>query len=260
MKITLVQIDSINDKDTNAAKAEKYITEAAAKGTDIVCLAEDFLYKGDNATPEDLDTSGYVAAFKDQAKTLSVNIVLGSMLLASPNGGKPTNTTLVIDRSGLIVHTYDKQYMYDVERPDLTYHESDEVQPGGDMGIFTLEGTSMGVGICVDLRYPEYFRNLMQAGAEVVFLPANMRKITGGTAWDVLTKARAIENQFYFAACGQIGQSGAKERVGHSRIVSFDGRVISEIGTEEGLVTADIDLEALRAFRKEFPVHKQVKL
>jgi len=117
----------------------------------------------------------------------------------------------------------------------------------------------MGVGICVDLRYPEYFRELMKKGAEIIFLPSSFRKATGQLAWDVLTKARAIENQFYFCACGQTGGIGVKARVGNSRIVSFDGKIISEIGEEEGIVSADLDLEALRAFRKEFPVLKQAR-
>jgi predicted amidohydrolase len=258
MKIALIQIDSTDNKDANAEKAKEYIAKAAAQGADIVSLAEDFLYKGDNVVPEDLGSSHYIAGFKELAKEVSINIVLGSMFLASSEG-KPTNTSLIIDRSGKIIHKYHKQYMYDVERPDFTYHESDEVQPGNALGVFTLEDITMGVGICVDLRYPEYFRDLTRAGAEIVFLPANMRKVTGGRAWDVLTVARALENQLFFAACGQIGQTGVKERVGNSRIVSFDGQVLSEIGAEEGLVVADLDLTALRAFRKEFPVLKQVK-
>jgi predicted amidohydrolase len=258
MKIALIQIDSTDNKDSNAQKAEDYIAKAAAQGANIVCLAEDFLCKSDVVIPEDLDSSRYIAKFKKLAKELGINVVLGSMILASSEG-KPTNTSLIIDSSGQIVHKYSKQHMYDVERSDFTYHESDEVEPGNKLGIFTLEGVTMGVGICVDLRYPEYFRELMQAGAEIVFLPTNMRKVTGGRAWEVLTKARSIENQFYLAACGQIGQTGVKERVGNSRIVSFDGQILSEIGEEEGLVIADLDLEALRAFRKEFPVLKQVK-
>ncbi len=258
MKIALAQIDSTNNKDANFEKAKDYITKAAAQGTHIVSLAEDFLYKGDDVVPEDLESSRYIAGFKELAQKSEINIVLGSMFLVSSEG-KPTNTSLVIDRSGQIIHKYNKQHMYDVERTDFTYHESDEVQPGDTLGVFILEGITMGVGICVDLRYPEYFRALTQAGAEVVFLPANMRKITGERAWDVLTKARAIENQLFFAACGQIGQTGAKERVGNSCIVSFDGQVLSEIGSEEGLIVADLDLAALRAFRKEFPVLKQIK-
>ena len=258
MKIALIQIDSTEDKAANVKKIKSYIEKAASQNADIVCLAEDFLCKSDVVAPEDPNSSRYIAEFKELAKEHKINIVLGSMILAQPNS-KPSNTSLIIDRTGQIIHSYDKQYMYDVERPDFTYHESDEVEPGNTPGIFVLDGITMGVGICVDLRYPEYFRQLMQAGAEIVFLPANMRKTTGSRAWEVLTKARAIENQFYIAACGQIGQTGIKERVGNSCIVSFDGQVLSSAGEDEGLIIADVDFDALRAFRKEFPVLKQIK-
>lgn len=149
--------------------------------------------------------------------------------------------------------------MYDVNRRDANYRESEHVQPGDKPGIFELEGIKIGVGICVDLRYPEYFRELVKLGAEVIFLPSNFRKTTGELARDVLTKARAIENQVYFCACGQTGGEGALDRCGNSRVISFDGNIISDIGEEEGIVTAELDFENLRAFRKEFPVLSQMK-
>jgi nitrilase len=149
--------------------------------------------------------------------------------------------------------------MYDVARDDLTYRESDETQAWEKIWLFELDDIKMGVGICVDLRYPEYFRRLIQWGAEIIFLPSNFRKLTGQIARDILTKARAIEDQVYFCACGQTGGTGAKERCGNSRIISFDGKIISEIGEEEGMVSADIDLDLLRKFRKEFPVLRQIR-
>jgi nitrilase len=100
---------------------------------------------------------------------------------------------------------------------------------------------------------------LVKRGAEIIFLPSNFRLRTGQIAWDVLTKARAIENQVYFCACDQTGGIGVLERCGNSRIISYDGKIISEIGFEEGIVTADLDLNSLRQFRKEFPVLMQVK-
>ena len=89
-------------------------------------------------------------------------------------------------------------YMYDVEKDDLVYRESDSTLAGKKFGFFELENIRIGIGICVDLRYSEYFRNLTKQGAEIIFLPSAFRKITGNIAWDILTKARAIENQIYF--------------------------------------------------------------
>ena len=261
MKISLLQIDSGDDKDANFRKTQKYIIEAAEQKADIICLSEIFLYQGDNEEKRvEKLSSHYVVAFQELAKTQKINLILGSILLIDESAHKPTNTCLIINRKGEIVYRYDKKYMYDVERDDLTYRESDVIQPGSKIGFFELDNIKMGVGICVDLRYPEYFRELAKKGAEIVFLPSNFRKVTGQLAWDVLTKARAIENQIYFCACGQTGGTGAKERCGNSRILSFDGNIISEIGEDEGIVTADIDLESLREFRKEFPVLKQIEI
>jgi len=260
MKISLIQIGSGDDKEVNLQKANKHIAEAIAQKADVICLPEVFLYSGDDEIAKvEKSSSRYLTAFQELAKTKQINIILGSILFLDELANKPKNTCFVIDRHGEIVYRYDKQYMYDVERKDFTYRESDTVEPGSEMGFFELDSTKMGVGICVDLRYPEYFRELMKKGAEIIFLPSSFRKATGQLAWDVLTKARAIENQFYFCACGQTGGIGVKARVGNSRIVSFDGKIISEIGEEEGIVSADLDLEALRAFRKEFPVLKQVR-
>jgi nitrilase len=149
--------------------------------------------------------------------------------------------------------------MYDVLRPDLTYRESDTVRPGKEFGFFELENIKMGVGICVDLRYPEYFRQLIKAGAEVIFLPSTFRQATGALAWDVLTQARALENQVYFCACDQTGGEGNKKRCGHTRIIGFDGQILAQLDRGEGIVSANLDLEAERQFREQFPVLKQIK-
>lgn len=261
MKISLLQIDSGDDKDANFRKAQKYIIEAAEQKSDIICLPEIFLYQGDDREKKvEKLSSHYIVAFQELAKTQKVNLILGSILLIDEPAHKPTNTSLIMNRKGEIIYRYDKKYMYDVERDDLTYKESDVIQPGSKIGFFELDNIKMGVGICVDLRYPEYFRELTKKGVEIVFLPSNFRKVTGQLTWDALTKARAIENQIYFCACGQTGGIGAEERCGNSRILSFDGNIISEIGESEGIVTADLDLESLREFRKEFPVLKQIKI
>ena len=257
MRVSLIQIDSGIDKEANLRKAQKYILEAMGQKPDIVCFPESFLYRGDDKQVEKL-SSKYIEDFQEFAKEHNVNIILGSITLVN-SSGKNTNSSLVLNRQGEIIHRYDKIYMYDVERNDLTFRESDSIQPGSKLGIFKLDGIKIGVGICVDLRYPEYFRELTKLGAEIIFLPSNFRKFTGQIAWDVLTKARAVENQIYFCACGQTGETGAKERCGNSRIISFDGKIISEIGLEEGIVSTDLDLEAMHMFRKEFPVLKQMK-
>ncbi len=258
MKVSLIQIESNTDKESNFAKAKMYISEAMVGRADIICLSENFLYRGEDKLKEsETLPSRYIDAFQRLAEVNKVNLVLWSIALETWSG-KITNSSLIIDRRWKIIHRYDKIYMYDVERDDLTYRESDETQAGKEIWLFELDGNKMGVWICVDLRYPEYFRKLIQWGAKIIFLPSNFRKLTGQLARDVLTRARAIENQAYFCACWQTGGTGAKERCWNSRIISFDGRIISEINEEEGLVSATIDLDALYKFRREFPVLRQM--
>ncbi|MCX6722815.1 MAG: carbon-nitrogen hydrolase family protein [Candidatus Staskawiczbacteria bacterium] len=256
MKVSLVQVASSGDKQNNFNKAREYILEAVDQKADIICLPENFLFS--DAKKAEKLSSKYIVDFQNLAKENKINLILGSIIINDGNE-KHSNTSLVIDRKGDIIFRYDKNYLYDVEREDVTYRESDEITPGDKIGLCKLEDVWIGIGICVDLRYPEYFRELMKNGAEIIFLPSSFRKITGQLAWDVLTKARAIENQVYFCACGQTGGSGNKERCGHSRIISFDGNIISEIEEKEGVISADLNLDKLHDFRKEFPVLKQIK-
>jgi nitrilase len=104
------------------------------------------------------------------------------------------------------------------------------------------------------LRFPEYFRKLTEQGAEVMFLPSSFRKTTGQIAWDILPSARAIENQVYFCACNQTGDEGLKARCGNSKIISYNGEIIASMAEEEGHISADLDIDALRKYRKELPV------
>jgi deaminated glutathione amidase len=250
---------SDDNKQANFTKAQTYILKATKNNPDIICLPENFLYRGTNEVHEaDTLSSEYISTFQELARTNKVNIVLGSIALKAEEE-KVTNSCLIINRWWEIIHRYDKIYMYDVERDDFSFSESTITQPGDKLGFFEIEGVKMGVGICVDIRYPEYFRELIKLGAEIIFLPSSFSKLTWGIAWDVLTKARAIENQVYFCACGQTGDTGVKERCGNSRIISFDGKIIAEMGQEEGIVSADIDLEIVHKFRKEFPVLRQMK-
>lgn len=261
MKIALIQINSGDDKKINFEKAKKYVLDSIKKDVDIVCLSERFLYWGDSKLEEaekDIN-SKYIKEFQQIAKDGKVNIILGSVSIEAELKNKSTNSCLIIDRKGDIIHRYDKLYMFNVMKDDVVVKESDSTISGNSIGLFEIDEIKMGVGICYDLRYPEYFQELVKNGAEIIFLPANFRKVTGKIAWDILTKARAIENQVYFCACGQTGETGVKERCGNSRIISYDGEIISDLKNEEGIVIADVNLNELRKFREEFPVLKQIK-
>lgn len=258
MQISLIQLNSGEDKLANFKKAKNFVAEAVKDSPDIIVFPENFLSNKHSETDSQNPYTTFLEEFQQLAKTHNTNIVLGSLLVPTDKD-KVTNTSFVINRQGEIVHRYDKMYMYDVKREDICYIESDTTLPGEKHGIFELDGVKMGIGICVDIRFPEYFRELTKKGTKIVFLPSNFRKRTGEIAWDVLTRARALENQVFFCACGQTGAEGEKERCGNSRIISYNGEVIAEMGKEEGILSTEIDLAKLHQFRKEFPVLKQIK-
>lgn len=257
MKVALVQMNSQDNKKENISKAFKFMDDAVAQGASILCLSEKFMYWGSDRTGEDINSQS-ISDFKDYAKRNTVNIILGSIALKVENSNNITNTCLVIDKNGEIIHRYDKIYMYTVDKPNLKIDEASDTVAGSKLGLVELDGVKIGIGICFDLRYPEYFKALSTNGAEVMFLPSSFRKATGALAWDVLSKARAIENQVYFCACNQTGGIAEKERCGNTQIISYDGSIISNIESDEGVIIANLDINKLRTFRKEFPVLKQI--
>ena len=258
MKVSLIQMYSRDNKQENIEKAFRFMDESIKQNVDIICLSEKFLYWGKDRGAENID-SNIIKNFKQYAKDNNVNIILGSLALKVPSTENITNTSLVINRNGEIIHRYDKIYMYTVDRHDLKINEGRDTVKGKELGIVEMEGAKIGIGICFDIRYPEYFKALALNGVEIIFLPANFRKSTGEIAWEVLTKARAIENQVYFCACDQTGGVAEKERCGNTKVISYDGTIISQLDKEEGIVIADLNIEQLRKFRKEFPILKQVE-
>lgn len=253
MKISLIQMSSNDNKKQNEHKAISLINECLNESPDIICLSEKFLYWGEEPKYEIVDYTE-LEKYQQIAKEKNVNIVLGSVALNSNVKGKTTNTCFVINREGKIICKYDKKYMYKADRDDFHVDELDRTIPGDSLGIFTIDGVTMGVGICFDLRFPEYFRELTKEGAKVIFLPSHFRKNTGEIAWDILTSARAIENQVYFCACNQTGAG----LCGKTKVVSYDGKILKELGEEEGILTLELDLDGQEQFRKEFPVLEQI--
>lgn len=258
MRVSLIQMNSKDNKQENIDKAIKLMDEAVKQNADIICLSEKFLYWGQGRGAESAD-SEIINHFKEYAKRNYVNIILGSIALKVEDTENITNTSLVINRNGEIIHRYDKIYMYTVDRENLKIDEGRDTVKGNKLGLVEIDGVKIGIGICFDLRYPEYFKILALNGAEVIFLPSSFRKSTGELAWGILTRARAIGNQVYFCACNQTGGIAEKERCGNTQIISYDGTIMANIEKDEGIIVQDIDIEKLRKFRKEFPILKQIE-
>lgn len=253
MKVSLIQMESNENKEENETKAIKMIYEAIKEKPDIICLSELFLYWGKDFKCGIVDIKE-IEKYQKIAKENNVNIILGSVALKNDND-KATNSCFVINRNGDIIKRYDKIHMYKVNRQDYKTDEAENYISGTEIGITEVDGIKIGIGICFDLRFPEYFRELIKQGAEIIFLPAFFRKNTGERAWNILVNARAIENQVYFCACNQTGSAPC----GKTKIVSYDGEVIKQIDEEEGIITAELDLSKQQQARKEIPALEQIK-
>lgn len=253
MRVSLIQTESNGTKQENENKIFMQLREAVKENPDIICLSELFLSWGRDFYSGKVKLEE-IKKYQDFAKESKVNIILGSVALESDIPNKTTNTCFAINRNGNLVGRYDKKHLYVVNKSDFKLDERDDTIAGNELGIFELDNVKIGVGICFDLRFPEYFRELVKNGVEIIFLPAHFNKITGAIAWDVLTKARAIENQVYFCACNQTG----KTLCAGTRVVSYDGTIIKSLDNEEGILTVDLDLEKESIYRREIPILKQI--
>ena len=255
MRVSLIQMNSNGSFKENKTKSFEFLKKALLDKPDLICLSELFLAWGScfddiKLTEED------IIDYKCFAKENNVNIILGSIPILEEKSKKVTNTSFVINRSGNIIGKYDKKYMYVYDGDDFKVDESCDTLKGNDLGLFLIDNIKIGIGICFDLRFPEYFRELIKGGAEVIFLPSHFRKNTGNIAWSILPEARAIENQVYFCACNQTGDG----IIGNTKVISYDGTVLGCLSDEDDVLTVDLDLNKQRKYRKEFPVLKQMEL
>lgn len=249
MRVSLIQTESNGTKQENEKKIFEQLNEAIKEKPDIICLSELFLSWGKDFYGG-IVKQDEIKKYQTFAKDNNVNLILGSVALESNVDKKSTNTSFVIDRNGNIVGRYDKIHLYIANKPDFKIDERDDTIPGTQLGLFELDNIKIGVGICFDLRFPEYFRELVKNGAEIIFLPSHFNKSTGNIAWEVLTKARAIENQVYFCAVNQTGN----KLCANTKAISYDGEILKSLDDEEGVLTVDLDLEKQKIYRKEIPV------
>ncbi len=170
---------------------------------------------------------------------------------------------LVFDPRGEMVARYDKMHLFDVQVDDrqAQYSESRSFEPGSRIVCVDAPVGRIGLSICYDLRFPELYRKLLEQGAEILTVPSAFTKVTGEAHWEVLLRARAIENQCFVLAANQGGVHNAtRETWGHSMIVDPWGRVLARVESGEGVAVADIDLSALHALRSRMPIQSHRRL
>jgi nitrilase len=264
-RVALLQMVSTADLELNLNQAIVLLKQAAEQGAVLAVLPENFALlntEGLRAFAE-TDLDRVVSLLCAQAAELGIWIVVGSVPMSTSAQGLPVvaphvrAACLLIDSLGNIRARYDKLHLFDVDVADQqkTYRESEFVEAGDELVVVDTPVGALGLSICYDLRFPEQYQRLREAGAELIAVPSAFTHVTGQAHWDVLLRARAIENQVYMLGCNQGGAHGeGRESWGHSMIVDPWGNPIAQCQKGNGLVVAEIDLEYLADIRQKMPV------
>jgi deaminated glutathione amidase len=257
MRVAVCQLNARDDRAANLITAGELLKKAAAAGADLAVLPEYVDYLGPAAgapKPEPVDGE-FAAFFATAARTLGMWVLAGSFHEAGPDQDHTYNTSLVFDRDGELAATYRKIHLYDVEIAGrVSYQESRSVAPGEEPVAVDVDGVRVGLTICYDLRFPELYRRLAIDGAQVLAVPAAFMMHTGRDHWEVLLRARAIENQCYVVAAGQIGDHDpGRTCFGRSMVIDPWGTVLTQAPDTTGVSLADVDLHRLTTIRTDLP-------
>jgi predicted amidohydrolase len=257
VRVAVCQLNARDNRADNLRAARELLERAAGAGADLAMLPEYVDYLGPAAgapKPEPIDGE-FATFFADAARDLGIWVHAGSFHEIGPDGDRTYNTSLIFGRDGALAARYRKIHLYDVEIPGrVSYQESRTVAPGSDVVTAHVDGVPFGLSICYDLRFPELYRRLAVDGATVLVVPAAFMMHTGRDHWEVLLRARAIENQCYVLAAGQIGDHEPRRTCfGRSMIIDPWGTVVAQAPDTVGITVADLDLERLSLVRAELP-------
>lgn len=197
-----------------------------------------------------------IAAFTTLAHDLGVWLLCGSVVVRDkPSDKLPRNRSLLFGPNGRIYARYDKVHLFDVDLPTGEKHrESENIAPGAQAVLADAAGARMGLSVCYDVRFPQLYRKLAQAGAQILTVPAAFTVPTGQAHWEVLLRARAIENGAYVLAPAQTGfHEGGRQTWGHSLIIDPWGRVLEDAGVNPGIIRAELDMDEVAKARAAIP-------
>lgn len=259
MRAAAVQLNSGADVEANIAAADRHVRAAAADGATLIVLPEKWTVMGDaadlRAGAQTLDGSA-IAWARETAHELGVDLVAGSIAERVEGREKLSNVAVHVGPDGGIRAVYRKLHMFDVEIEGKQYRESDTDEPGDEIVVSEMgDGTKLGLSICYDLRFPELFRVLALGRARVVALPAAFTLPTTRDHWEVLVRARAIENQVFVVAANQVGEHpGGHRSGGRSLIVDPWGTVLARAGDSPGHLVARLDFDHQDDVRRRVPL------
>ena len=259
MRAAAVQLQSTSDTEANLATAERHTRAAAAEGAELVVLPERLDIRGATADylagAEPLDGRPITWA-RELAHELGIDLVAGSVAERREGHERVSNTSVHVGPDGEIRAVYRKIHMFDIEVDGVVYRESEHSEPADEVVLSeTANGVGLGLTICYDLRFPELYRILALRGARVITVPANFTRVTGEAHWEVLLRARAIEDQVFVIAPGQGNLRGTeRDSYGNSMIVDPWGEVLARSPMDgDGFIAADLDLARQDELREKLP-------
>jgi predicted amidohydrolase len=249
----------------NLAAVRRSVAEAAGRGAELVALPEHFAYLRREGLPvpcaQGLDGE-IVGSARELARQHGVWLLAGSFPEAIAGDARVYNTSVLIGPDGGVEAVYRKIHLFDVDLGDGTsFRESATVAPGGEVVVADTPLGGIGLSVCYDLRFPELYRAMAERGASFLCVPAAFTPQTGKDHWEVLLRARAIENQAFVLAPAQCGRHSEK-RASHGRSLVIDpwGLVLAQAGDRPAVVTADCDLEELERVRRRIPALRHRRL
>ena len=257
MRVAAVQLNSTDDYERNLRVAEALVRDAAADGAELVVLPEKWTLLGPpdslRAAAEPLDGPALAAA-GDWARDLGIHLVAGSFPERVEGEEKLFNTSVLIGPDGGARGVYRKIHMFDVDVDDVSYRESEAEQPGDEIVVADGGGIPIGLTVCYDLRFPELYRILALREARIITVPSAFTERTGRDHWEVLLRARAIENQVFVIAADQVGEAPPHYRsFGRSMIIDPWGVVLAQAPDTECFVAADLEITRQNEIRQSLP-------
>jgi deaminated glutathione amidase len=259
MRAAAVQLESTSDRENNLESAERLVRAASDDGAQLVVLPERLDIRGTSRDylegAEPLDGRP-VRWARDLARELGIDLVPGSVAERREGHERVANTSVHAGPDGELKAVYRKIHMFDVEVGGVEYRESEHSEPAEEIVLSqTADGVELGLSVCYDLRFPELYRILALRGARVITIPANFTRVTGEAHWEVLLRARAIENQVFVIAPGQGNRPGPEgDSYGNSMIVDPWGEVLARASsTGASFVAADLDLDRQEEIRAKLP-------
>ncbi len=266
-QVAAIQMTSGPDVAANLFEAGRLITQAVESGAKLIVLPENFclmpMKDSGRLREVELLDDGHIQNFMAEAsRRHKIWLVGGTVPLTTDNPEKCRSSCLVYNSLGERVARYDKIHLFDVELNNSeAYTESATIEAGEEVVVVETPFGRLGLAICYDLRFPELFRQLSEKGAQILAVPSSFTAITGSVHWEVLVRARAIENQAYVLAAAQGGfHANGRETYGDTMIVDPWGRITNRLSRGPGVVLSDVDLDLLGDIRKNLPSLKHRRL